>query len=1001
MTPDLQEEEGIMKPQIVQILSNYKEFENLGGYYLKIFYNEYEMTILAYNIELLEGKRYDIKMKLNDFYANHNIFKKYKSLEDIFKLIIKYIDEKKYNLSQNEKNIDFSLIIKEEKPKENEKDDFSFLLNDFNDDYEQTPNEDSNILIKLFAKENNNKNNEYINILSTEIKKIRNNNKLINFLKEENKKIKNILIKFKESYKSISDLKGENANIKLELVKLKEENMKIIDLKQENTNIKYELIKLKEENEKMNDLKLEKENMKNELLKSKEENAKINDLKLEKDNMKDELLKCKEENKNLKEENKNLKEENTNMKYELIKLKEEKNNLNNKENENNKNELIKLKEEIKNLNILKLENISIKTELIKLKDENKIINDLKLENTKYKNEINNLKNSMNKNQNIEIKETPTPTPTPINKKINLNCSECPLMAEIKLDSFYIPNIESKCPNNHKENNFSLINYLEKSKRHSKDNFKCQCEENNITKKDLYYCKDCNSFICNKCWTNHSNENPKHKLLFDELINFKCIEHKKDFSSYCKECQDNLCSECIKNHKGHEIEDLDLLILSEDELTNIIKRKDKIISHLEKIKKTLDSYKNEWLEKIELLKNYYDLEINLFEEIISQYSKNKYNYQNIKNLRNIYKFSLDNTLFEQYETVFKKTDKILLIFNKINTQKITENPINKIIKRSNTTPLPQKIENKNLYNIKFIKEIKLEQMEYSLCYLKKHNLIALGGKRVELYNTDFKYISSYNLIDAKVAYISELSDGKILAVQSCNKITILEIENNNTLQLIQNIETKNENYNFVGIEISNKDIICGGNQYLSIIGPSIFILYWVKNSINLKGFISNIVELDSYTFLVGQSQNNRILIFSNSKYEIINEIKTEVYGNNYSISKVTNEFAAIGGTDYIKAIVNIYSINRRVIYDKYISGNRKCCHTITKVNDDCFMITLESHEKIYDLMFLRQKKVGEEYTFEQVGYLKDAFFNTVEAMISFNNYVIISDTLGKLIIWKVE
>ena len=67
MTPDLQEEEGIMKPQNGQILSNFKEFENLGGYYLKIFYNEYEMTILAYNIELLEGRRYDIKMKLNDF----------------------------------------------------------------------------------------------------------------------------------------------------------------------------------------------------------------------------------------------------------------------------------------------------------------------------------------------------------------------------------------------------------------------------------------------------------------------------------------------------------------------------------------------------------------------------------------------------------------------------------------------------------------------------------------------------------------------------------------------------------------------------------------------------------------------------------------------------------------------------------------------------------------------------------------------------------------------
>ena len=66
--------------------------------------------------------------------------------------------------------------------------------------------------------------------------------------------------------------------------------------------------------------------------------------------------------------------------------------------------------------------------------------------------------------------------------------------------------------------------------------------------------------------------------------------------------------------------------------------------------------------------------------------------------------------------------------------------------------------------------------------------------------------------------------------------------------------------FVGIGLSNQSIICGGNRYLSIIGRSF--LYWYKmyQSINLEGFISNIVEINSESFLVGQSHNKRIINF---------------------------------------------------------------------------------------------------------------------------------------------
>ena len=64
--------------------TNYKEYENLNGYYIKIIYINKEFSIIAYNIDSLDGIRYEIKMKLKDLYKLSNIFKELRTIEEIY-----------------------------------------------------------------------------------------------------------------------------------------------------------------------------------------------------------------------------------------------------------------------------------------------------------------------------------------------------------------------------------------------------------------------------------------------------------------------------------------------------------------------------------------------------------------------------------------------------------------------------------------------------------------------------------------------------------------------------------------------------------------------------------------------------------------------------------------------------------------------------------------------------------------------------------------------------
>ena len=57
--------------------SNFKEFYNLSGFYLKLSHIQNELEIIIYDIEELDGVRYELKINLNEIYHLSSIFKGY------------------------------------------------------------------------------------------------------------------------------------------------------------------------------------------------------------------------------------------------------------------------------------------------------------------------------------------------------------------------------------------------------------------------------------------------------------------------------------------------------------------------------------------------------------------------------------------------------------------------------------------------------------------------------------------------------------------------------------------------------------------------------------------------------------------------------------------------------------------------------------------------------------------------------------------------------------
>ena len=148
----------------------YKEFYNYGDYYVKLCINKEELSIVCYNMDKLDGIRYETKTNLQKIYNINSIFRQYTNIKDIYELLLDLLKEHNCNLELNPQK---NLVL-------------SFTITDIRR---------NSIKIQLILNNNEDNNTkEYINILSNEIKNLRNNNnKEIKELKEEIQKIKDMI----------------------------------------------------------------------------------------------------------------------------------------------------------------------------------------------------------------------------------------------------------------------------------------------------------------------------------------------------------------------------------------------------------------------------------------------------------------------------------------------------------------------------------------------------------------------------------------------------------------------------------------------------------------------------------------------------------------------------------------------------------------------------------------------------------------------------------------
>ena len=510
--------------------------------------------------------------------------------------------------------------------------------------------------------------------------------------------------------------------------------------------------------------------------------------------------------------------------------------------------------------------------------------------------------------------------------------------------------------------------------------KCNiCKDNNKSKsykKQFYKCNSCKFNLCPLCKSAHDKS---HNIIDYDLYNYLCETDNEIFISYCADCNKNICSLCAEEHtnKNHCINNFK--IPKKEDKINLLNDLRKKINDLNQNIKGIINELNYFMEYME---NYYSI----CDSYINNYNIKNRNYENTENFNNI----ICNDIINDINKIINDKN----IGNKLN--KIID--INNKIKNINSNDILV-IENQiiNAKCIKLSKQIDQNNIGYILRYLEKNNRIGIGkDQSLELYDLDLNLINRY-ITDNLVVYIYELMDKKILLVENNNNIKILNYENN-ILSLYTNIETK-EDKNFVGIEISNKFIICGGYQYLSIIGNSNPFGYELKQTIDLKGSISNVVELDSYSFLVGQGDNKKIIIFSNDTIKQIYEINNINFeSDNYGIAKIADEYIGICGKENEKACLYILSIKKRIICTKYYINDLNTFEMIVKLNNNYFLTTGKGF--LNDLVLLNYEIDSDKIIIKHVCNYKRAFPNTILSLISINNYVFTTDN-SSLKIWEID
>ena len=577
---------------------------------------------------------------------------------------------------------------------------------------------------------------------------------------------------------------------------------------------------------------------------------------------------------------------------------------------------------------------------------------------------------------------------------------------------------SGCKNSHIINDLS-IDLFDKTQIIDESKIECNnCKKNKADsyEKKFYICTSCQINLCPLCKLNHFKW---HKIINYDDRNYICnIHNNEKYISYCKNCKKNICALCYSEHENHDKNNYKLpnKNIINDKINELRKKIDNINETIKSIIMQLNDFQK-FIEK------YYEI----FNNIINNFDISNRNFEIIENINNL----MNNDIIDDIDNIVKekniinKFNKIIEIYNKKNNiteevfDKKTDNKISNIVNNIDKgNEILKEVEydledesilyininesKKNInQKIKLIKSIEKKQKVECFCYLEKSNKIALGvAAAIDFYDLNFCFLFSYNVSSNVVLYISELMDGKILYCESSKSIYILKIKDKK-IELYKKIETKDE-FNFVGIEISNKKIICGGNN-LSIIEPSYLLKYSLKKSKDI-GPISNIVELDFWSFLIALFEEKKIIVFDNETYKPKYEIDDiEVCECNYGVAKISSDLVGICGTKDSNACLYILSIDKKKISSKLIIKEYESIYSITKLNNNFFMMTgkRKGYDKNSNFILLQKEIENNKFIIKKIYLKEDAYSDNIEGMISINDLIIALDSSAELKVWEVD
>jgi hypothetical protein len=123
-----------------------------------------------------------------------------------------------------------------------------------------------------------------------------------------------------------------------------------------------------------------------------------------------------------------------------------------------------------------------------------------------------------------------------------------------------------------------------------DYSKIICHKCNKTKRnnnDFWFCDICKNNFCQLCMSMHDKN---HRMInYNDKYN-KCHIHNEKYNSYCNKCKKNICNICKKDHKEHELINYSKFIIEDN----------KIIKHMEEIRKEIDLFNKDIKGKINKL-----------------------------------------------------------------------------------------------------------------------------------------------------------------------------------------------------------------------------------------------------------------------------------------------------------------------------------------------------------------------------------------------------------------